>query len=65
MPISDYHVHQNARDYIELHGDNAAAKAQERANYLSARGDTLGADMWLRVTAFIEELQKQHSGASG
>jgi hypothetical protein len=65
MPISDYHIQQNARDYIELHGDNAAAKAQERVAYLSARGDTLGAEMWTRIVATIEELQKQHNDASG
>ncbi len=63
MPIPRYHIDQNARVYIERHGENAAMKAQERANDLEARGDTIGADMWLRVMAAIEELQ-QRNGAS-
>ena len=32
MPIPHYHIDQNARAYIERHGENAATEAQERAN---------------------------------
>ena len=64
MPIPNYHIDQNARAYIERHGENAATKARQRANDLEARGDTIGADMWRRVVAAIEELHRQRNDAS-
>jgi hypothetical protein len=57
MAIPDYHIHQQARAYIEAHGENAAVKARERTADLEARGDRIGADMWTRVVAAIEEMQ--------
>lgn len=57
MAIPDYYIHQQARAYIEAHGDDAAAKARERTADLEARGDRIGADMWTRVVTVIEEMQ--------
>ena len=57
MAISDHYVQRTARIYSEIHGEQAVAKARERVADLHKRGDSIGADMWLRITAAIEELR--------
>ena len=54
MAISDHYVQRTARLYSELHGDQAVAKARERVVDLQKRGDSIGADMWLRIIVAIE-----------
>ena len=57
MPINDHYVQRTARIYIEIHREQAVARARERVADLQKRGDQIGADMWLRITVAIEELR--------
>lgn len=58
MPITDHYVNRSARSYIELHGEQAVPKARERVADLQARGDTIGADIWLRIIVAVEEMRE-------
>ncbi len=56
MPISDLDIHRSAHLYIQRYGDEAIAKAREMVEYMRAKGDAEGADVWLRIIAAITEL---------
>jgi len=58
MAVNDYYVRRTARVYSEIHGDQAVAKARERVADLQKRGDSIGADMWLRIIVAIEGLRR-------
>jgi hypothetical protein len=58
MRIPDHYVQQTARTFIEQHGREAVARARERVVALQAKGDMMGADIWLRVIVAVGEMQK-------
>lgn len=58
MVITNHYVYRTARFYVELHGDKAVQKARERVAYLQARGDLIGADIWLCTIDALEEMRK-------
>jgi hypothetical protein len=41
---------------LSLHGDNAVAKAREMVESMRQKGDTEGADTWLRIIVAIGTL---------
>jgi len=64
--IADYHVRQMARSYSERHGTNAVGRARERVHDLVKRGDSIGADLWIRIVIALKDLSRagdspQHS----
>ncbi len=56
MPASDLDIARSAHLYIQLHGDDAVAKAREMVEAMRAKADDEGADAWLRIIAAIGEL---------
>ena len=56
MPVSDLDIMRSAHKWIQLHGDDALAKAREMVETMRAKGDTEGADIWLRIIVAIGEL---------
>ena len=56
MPVSDLDMTRSAHLYIQLHGDDAIAKAREMVEAMRAKGDNEGADTWLRIIVAIGEL---------
>jgi hypothetical protein len=56
MPISDLDIHRAAHQWIAQLGDDAVAKAREMVEAMRRRGDTEGADIWLRIIVAIGTL---------
>lgn len=56
MPVSDLDIHRAARLWIQQHGEHATAKAREMVEEMRRKGDTDGADVWLRIIAAITTL---------
>jgi hypothetical protein len=56
MPVSDLDISRSAQTFIQLHGDEATAKAREMVERMRRRGDNDGADKWLRIIVAISEL---------
>jgi hypothetical protein len=56
MPITDYHIHRAAQSYTDIYGAKAIEKARERILYFQKNGDSIGADMWIRVTIALKDL---------
>ena len=56
MGISDLDIAHTAHLYIQLHGDEAIAKAREMVEAMWTKGDNEGADTWLRIIVAIGEL---------
>jgi hypothetical protein len=56
MPVSDSDIAHSAHLYIQLHGDNATAKAREMVEAIRKKGDKDGADTWLRIIVAISDL---------
>jgi hypothetical protein len=56
MSITDYVIHRAAQSYTDIHGPNALEKARERVLYFQKNGDSIGADMWIRVTIALKDL---------
>jgi hypothetical protein len=56
MPITDYVIHRAAQSYADIYGPNALEKARERILYFQKNGDSIGADMWIRVTIALKDL---------
>jgi len=56
MPASDSDIHRSAHLFIQLHGDEATAKAREMVEEMRCRGDHESADTWLRIIVAIGEL---------
>jgi hypothetical protein len=53
MTVSDFDIARSAHQWIQLHGGEAIAKAREMVETMRAKGDTDGADTWLRIIAVI------------
>jgi hypothetical protein len=58
MPVSDFDISRAAETFIQLHGDEATAKAREMVERMRRRGDNDGADTWLRIIVAIGELRE-------
>jgi hypothetical protein len=56
MSVSDLDIARSAHLFIELHGDEATAKAREMVEQMRRKGDNEGADTWLRIIVAIGEL---------
>jgi len=56
MAVSDLDIARSAHLFIQLHGDEATAKAREMVEKMRRRGDQDGADTWLRIIVAIGEL---------
>jgi hypothetical protein len=56
MPVSDLDIHRATRLLIAHHGDNAVATAREMVEMMRQKGDTEGADTWLRIIVAIGTL---------
>jgi hypothetical protein len=56
MSVSDLDIARSAHLFIELHGDEATAKAREMVEQMRRKGDNDGADTWLRIIVAIGEL---------
>jgi hypothetical protein len=56
MTSSDLDIARGAHLWIQQHGDNVTAKAREMVEKKRRRGDTDGADTWLRIIVAIGEL---------
>ena len=53
MPPSDLDIHRSAHLFIQLHGEEATAKAREMVEEMRRKGDDDGADTWLRIIVAI------------
>lgn len=62
MTIADYHVRLIAQRHSERHGANAIAKARERVHDLVRQGDSIGADMWIRIVILLKDLASARDG---
>ena len=56
MPITDYVIHREAQSYIDIYGPNALERARARVLYFQKNGDSIGADMWIRVIIALKDL---------
>lgn len=56
MPVSNLDIHRAAHLWIQQHGDAATARAREMVEQMRAKGDTEGADTWLRIIVAIGTL---------
>jgi hypothetical protein len=54
--VSDLDIHRTAYTFIQIHGDNATAKAREMVEAMRAKGDPAGAAVWLRIIVAIGNL---------
>lgn len=53
MPASALDIARSAHQWIQLHGDEAVAKARGMVEAMRQRGDAAGADTWLRIIVAI------------
>jgi endonuclease V-like protein UPF0215 family len=63
MSPADVDITRTAHLWIQQHGDDATAKAREMVEKMRRRGDTEGADVWLRIIASIGTLGKPPTNA--
>jgi len=56
MPASDHEVQRQAHLWLQLHRDEAMAKAREMVEAMRKKGGKAGADTWLRIIVAISEL---------
>jgi hypothetical protein len=57
--LSERDIYATANVMVRRYGDDAAMEAAQRADQLTADGDTLGAAVWRRVVSAIEELARE------
>jgi hypothetical protein len=60
MTSSDLEIVRSATLFVELHGEEAIAKARDMVRTMRERGDNNGADRWLQI---IEALRQRIDGA--
>ena len=56
MAVSDLDIARSAHLFIQLHGDEATVKAREMVKEMRRKGDSDGADTWLRIIVAIGEI---------
>ncbi|HEV2549610.1 MAG TPA: hypothetical protein VGU20_20000 [Stellaceae bacterium] len=54
-PASDLDIRRIAHLFIQLRGDEATARAHKMVERMRSKGDSKGADMWLRIIVAIGE----------
>jgi hypothetical protein len=57
--IADLDIYRAAKLVIDRHGGDAALYAAARTAVLAGEGDDEGASIWRRITAAVEELQRE------
>jgi len=62
-PPSDLEVARSALLWCERHGDAATARARDMVEAMREKGDTDGADVWLRIIVAIGAIAELRSGA--
>jgi hypothetical protein len=62
MTIADYHVRLIAQSHSERHGADAIEKARERVRDLVRQGDSIGADMWIRIVILLRDRESARDG---
>ena len=60
MPVSDLDVLRSAQLWLQQHDDAAVAKAREMVEAMRSKGDSEGADVWLRIMVAITTLGTRH-----
>ena len=63
MPVSDLDIARSAHQWIQLHRENATAKAREMVETMRKKGDEDGADTWLRIIVAITTLGEPPTAA--
>jgi hypothetical protein len=63
VPVSDLDIHRAAHQWVAKHGDQATVTAREMVETMRERGDTEGADTWLRIIVAIGTLGKPPTDA--
>jgi hypothetical protein len=53
-------IHECAKRFIEVHGDNAEAQAAQRTHKFEQLKDTEQADIWRRIRQMIHEWRPAH-----
>jgi hypothetical protein len=56
MPPSDLDIARTAHLLIQQHGDEATAMARRKVEEMRRKGDTDGAEIWLRIIVAIGTL---------
>jgi hypothetical protein len=56
MPVSNVAIHRAARLWLQQNGDDALARAREMVDAMRRKGDSDGADTWLRIIVAIGTL---------
>jgi hypothetical protein len=56
MPLSDLVIHRFAHLFIQLHREEASAKARAMVQEMRRKGDHEGADTWLHIIEAMGEL---------
>jgi hypothetical protein len=54
--LPDLDIDRAAHQWIAQHGDNATAMARQMVEWMRQKGDTEGADTWLRIIVSIGTL---------
>jgi hypothetical protein len=62
-PASDLDVHRSAHLWVQRHGDGALARARDMVEVMRKKGDTDGADVWLRIIVAIGTLGERPTAA--
>jgi hypothetical protein len=65
MAITDYYVQRAAREYSDMYGADALAKARERVLEFQVKGDQVGADMWIRVIIALKDRWPEQRAEAG
>ena len=58
MTALDPEIFRSANLFLELHGDDAVAKARDIVRAMQERGDNDCADRWLRIIVETEAVQR-------
>lgn len=62
--MEDIDVWRSAHHMLKRYGDDAVARAAKRVAELQASGDSDGANVWLRIVAAINELEREKPSGS-
>jgi hypothetical protein len=62
MAASDLENSRSATLFLDLHGEEAIARARDMVRTMRERGDNDGADAWLRIIVAIEAKWQRMNG---
>jgi hypothetical protein len=63
MPPSDIDIQHSAYRWLQIHGDEAVAKARAKVEERRRKRDSEGADFWLRIIVAIGTLGEPPTAA--